>query len=98
MKHSNAYFKRTKLVKPKAVETRLIEELDYTTQEMQAWYEFMEDDPNADPWVRNMTNSCDWDCDFYELCLIELMGGDGKFIRRTKYQPSKYMEGRKIGR
>ena len=98
LKHSNAYFKRTKLVKPKAVETRLIEELDYTTQEMQAWYEFMEDDPNADPWVRNMTNSCDWDCDFYELCLIELMGGDGKFIRRTKYQPSKYMEGRKIGR
>jgi hypothetical protein len=97
LKNSNAYLKRTKMVKPQAVENRMVEELDYTTQEMAAWYEFM-DDQEGDPWTRTMIKSCEWDCDFQELCLIELMGGDGKFIRRTKYQPSKYMEGRKLGR
>jgi hypothetical protein len=97
LKNSNEYFKRSKIVKPQAVESRMVEELDYTTQEMVAWYEFMEDQ-EGDPWIRNLIKSCEWDCDFQELCLIELMGGDGKFIRRTKYQPSKYMEGRKLGR
>jgi hypothetical protein len=98
LKHTNSYFKRSKMVKPKAVESRLVEELDYTTQEIIAWYEFMEDEPSDDPWTRNMIKSCEWDCDFHELCLIELMGGDGKFIRKQKYQPSKYMEGRSLGR
>jgi len=97
LKGSNQYFKRTKIVKPKEIENRLVEELDYTMQEMAAWYDFMEDN-DEDPWTRTMIMSCDWDCDYHELCMVELMGGDGKFMRRTKYQPSTYLEGRKLGR
>ena len=97
LKENSTYFKRTRLKKPKAVQDRLVRELDMTTEEMQAYYEMAAENPGDDIWTRTMIYSCDWDCDFYELCLIELMGGDGKFIRKTKYQPSKYIEGRKLG-
>ena len=83
--------------KPVAVKDRLIRELDYTTEEMLAFHELAEDEPDEDPWTRNMIMSCEWDCDYSELCLIELMGGDGKLIRRSKYQPSGYIGGRKLG-
>lgn len=97
LKEYNTYFKRTRIKKPQVVQDRLVRELDFTTEEIAAYYEMAADNPGEDIWPRTMLLSCDWDCDFYELCLIELMGGDGKFIRKTKYQPSKYLEGRKIG-
>ncbi len=98
LKDSNSYLKRTRLKKPQAVEDRLVRELDFTTEEIAAWYEMADDNPGEDIWPRTMIQSCEWDCDFYDLCLVELLGGDGKFMRKTKYKPSKYLEGRKIGR
>ena len=97
LKGSSNYFKRSRIKKSRAIVNRLIEELDYTTQELEAWYEFHAEN-EGDPWTRTMIMSCDWDCDFQELCLVELMGGDGKFMRKTKYKPSTYLEGRKLGR
>ena len=94
LKDNNIYLKRSRQKKPKAVEDRLVRELDFTTEEIAAYTEMAADNPGEDIWPRTMIMSCDWDCDFYELCLIELLGGDGKFIRRTKYKPSKYLEGR----
>jgi hypothetical protein len=97
LKETNSYFKRSRIVKPQTIEDRLVRELDFTTEEIAAWYEMYGDSDQEDIWPRTMIKSCEWDCDFYDLCLVELMGGDGKFIRKSKYKPSGYLEGRKIG-
>ena len=96
LKQTSPYFKRSKLDKPQAMTDRMVVELDYTTQEMQAWYEFSDED--EDPWVRTFIKSCEWDCEFHEVCAIQLFGGDGKYLIKTKFKPSTYLEGRKIGR
>jgi len=98
LKYTNTYFRRSKVVKSEAITSRLVAEMDYSTQEMQSWYDLSDEHPMQDPWVRTMISSCDWDCDFQELCIHELLGGDGKFIRRNKFKPSTYLEGRTVGR
>lgn len=94
---SKSYFKRSRITKDDLLIDRQIEEFSYTAQEIEGWHE-MHEEGDIDPWVRTMIPSCDWDCDFYDLCLIELLGQDSKFMRRTKYQDSQYMKGRGIGK
>jgi len=96
LKLENKFFKRSKIIKDKALIDRQIEEFQYTAQEIEAWHE-MEEEEDIDPWVRTMIPSCDWDCDYHDLCIIELMGQDSKFMRRAKYQPSTYTKGRGLG-
>lgn len=90
------FFKRTRMDKVEDLTERQIEEFSYTAQEIEVWHEMDEKD-DIDPWVRTMIPSCDWDCEFHDLCLIELLGQDSKFIRRSKYQASKYTKGRGLG-
>ncbi len=98
LKGRTNFFKRTKLDKEEAITERQIEEFQITAQEMEVWHE-IEDDPDddQDPWVRTMIPACSWDCDFYDLCILELMGQDSKFMKRAKFQPSKYMKERDLG-
>jgi len=98
LKGRTNFFKRSKLIKDEAIINRQIAEFQITAQEMEVWHE-MEDDPedDIDPWVRTMIPSCSWDCDFYDLCILELMGQDSKFMRRAKYQPSEYAKKRGLG-
>ncbi len=92
LKGRSNFFKRTRMVKDQALVERQINELDWTHQEIQAWVDFMADNPNDDPWVRTAEMSCSWGCDFFDLCQVELIGGDGRFLRKTKYEPSDYVE------
>jgi len=98
LKVDNRYFKRSRVNKTGPVENRLVQEMDYTSQEIESYLEFAKDMPDADPWTRTMIMSCDWDCDFHDLCMVELLGGDGKFMRRSKYQQSKYAKERRVGK
>jgi len=95
LKSFNPFFHRVRLVKPRALSTRLMDEVKITANDMSNWLSM-----DGDPWVRSMQKSCEWDCDFYELCMVELMGGDGKFLRKTKYQGSEYAKRRrsKVGK
>ncbi len=91
----NNYFKRSRIIKDEKLINRQIEEFSYTAQELEVWHEMEEKE--IDPWVRTMIPSCAWDCDYYDLCVIELLGQDSSFMRRAKYQPSKYIKGRGLG-
>jgi hypothetical protein len=92
IKAFNPFFHRVRLVKPKALSRRLMEEVNLTSAEIEAWQSLGK---TQDVWVRSMQKSCEWDCDFYELCMVELMGGDGSLLRKTKYQGSEYAKRRR---
>lgn len=97
LKDFNPFFHRVRLTKPKVIADRLMEEVRYTIEEMEAFHE-MDEEGEIDPWIRSMQLSCDWDCDFYELCMVELMGGNTKFLKRRKYQQSEYAKRKQIGK
>lgn len=97
LRAEHKYFKRSRIDKSPELVNRQVEELSYTVQELEIWHEIHEKD-DIDPWVRTAIPSCAWDCDFHDLCVIELLGQDSKFMRRTKYQPSSYTKERNLGR
>ena len=94
------YFKRSRIIKEQFLEDRQVEEFTITAQEIEAWQEMHYDpepgDPK-DPWVRTLLPSCAWDCDFHDICTLELLGQDSKFMRRAKFQPSTYIKERGLG-
>lgn len=94
---NNKFLKRSRYTPTPATLDRTIAEFSYTAQEMEIWSQ-MGEEQELDPWVRTMVPSCDWDCEFHDLCMVELLGGDGKFMRRQKYQPSTYTKERNLGR
>jgi len=96
LKLESKFFKRTRITKDDALINRQIEEFSYTAQELESWLELSEEQ-DIDPWVRTMIPSCEWDCEFYDLCTLELLGQDSKFMRRSKYQPSQYQKERRRG-
>lgn len=100
LKLTNNYFKRSKIIKDDALINRQIQEFSYTAQEIEVWHEIADAQPTADtePWVRTMLPSCEWDCEFHDLCTIELLGQDSKFMRRSKYQQSDYQKEKKRGK
>lgn len=98
LKLTDNYFKRTKIIKDDYLINRQIEEFTYTAQELETWLEIHKEGEVKDPWVRTMIPSCEWDCDFYDLCHIEILGQDSKFMRRSKYQESQYQKERKRGK
>lgn len=102
LKLSTSFFKRSRIIKPTALINRQIEEFSYSAQELESWLELWQEqkakDDGIDPWVRTLVPSCEWDCDFHDLCMIELLGQDSKFMRRSKYQASKYQKGRRRGK
>jgi hypothetical protein len=103
LKLDNRFLKRSKLIKPDVLVSRQLEEFGYTVQEMEVWHEIAGDNAlnpankDEDPWVRTMIPSCEWDCEYHDLCMVELLGQDSEFIRKRKYQPSKYTEDRGLG-
>lgn len=94
LKLEDKFFKRTKLIKDEALINRQIEEFSYTAQEIEIWHE-MDEEQDIDPWTRTLIPSCEWNCDFQPLCLLELLGQDSTFMRRSKYQGSKYQKEKK---
>lgn len=96
LRSQNNYFRRSRIIKDQALIDRQIAEFSYTAQEIEIWHD-MHVEQDLDPWVRTMIPSCEWDCDFYDLCMIELLGQDSKFMRRTKYKPSEYAKERGLG-
>lgn len=97
LKLEDKFFKRSKIVKDEALVSRQMAEFEYTAQEIDIWLEMSQENPHMDPWTRTMIPSCEWDCDFHDLCAIELLGQDSKFMRRSKYQPSKYKKEKSSG-
>ena len=85
LKQFNPFFHRVRFIKPEVVSRRLMREVILTMAEIEAF-----DRDRKDPWVRSMQKSCEWSCDFYDLCMIELIGGNATHLRKTKYRDSEY--------
>lgn len=97
LKIDDRFRKRSRFIPPGDSLERTITEFSYTAQEIEVWHEIATNNPQDDPWVRTMEPSCEWGCDFHDLCMVEFMGGDGRFMRRAKYRPSEYIGDRGLG-
>lgn len=42
--------------------------------------------------ARTLTKDCKWDCEFHLLCLTELTGGDGTYIRKHDFEERRWEE------
>lgn len=91
-KNSTHWFKRSRIVKDPALINRQIEELDWTTMEMLSFIEFISENPDIDPWVRSLDRSCEWSCDFHDLCQADLLGADTTFMIKSQFRKSRYQE------
>jgi CRISPR/Cas system-associated exonuclease Cas4 (RecB family) len=91
-KDTSQFLKRSRIVKDPILVNRQIEELDWTSMEMLSFIEFVQDNPDSDPWVRSLDRSCNFACDFHDLCQADLLGADTSFMKKSQYRPSKYTE------
>lgn len=94
------FYKRTRQIKDPYLTAHLISDFFSAVEEMDYYFAELEANPEINPemiFTRNLQLSCQWDCDFQELCLGEMMGVDMSHMRKTRYKGSKYMKGRGRG-
>lgn len=75
---SHEWWRRTPLPRDRALTQQLVNEMMWSSREMKAA-------EKRGTFPRSPMKNCTWDCDFLDLCSIELMGGDGEDIRRLRY-------------
>lgn len=79
---SDRWFRRTKLPKSKHLTEQMMRELLMTSREIK-------EATRRGHFPRHPDKSCQWGCDFTELCIIDLNGGDTSDVIKLKYQPIK---------
>lgn len=79
------FFRRSRLPKDKPVTDRMMAELTMTAQEIEA-----AEAVNRFP--RTADKSCEWMCDYMDLCVVELTGGDTSSLIKMKYDQKKRNE------
>lgn len=71
------YYHRHRMDKPKTLMKMLLQEAVFTAYQIEAW----ENMP-----ARSLDKSCEWGCDYKELCYSELQGFDTNDIVRALYE------------
>lgn len=79
---SDQWFRRTRLPRDTELMERLMDELYMAADEVRN-----AERNNAFP--RTARKDCTWDCDFLDMCAVELMGGDASHIARTKFTTTR---------
>lgn len=74
----NQWFRRTSLPRDTNLTRTLMEEMSYTSREIQ-------DAERLGQFPRTPDKSCTWGCDFLEVCQLELAGGDPSDIIRIRF-------------
>ena len=75
----NNFFRRTRLPKDRVLTEQLMREATWTAREI-AEAEEREEFP------RSPDKACTWDCEYYDICVTELMGGDPSSIIKNKFE------------
>lgn len=75
LKKHNDYFRRERVPAPKKVVERLVKEAVLTADEI--------DERGVKP-IRAIERGCEW-CDFKDLCITQLYGGDARMLLKSKY-------------
>ena len=78
-RQTDRWFRRTPLPRDKALTKRMMQELLWTAEEMQHAIDTQQ-------FSRTAQKSCTWDCEFLNLCVTELMGGDISDIVKLQFQ------------
>ncbi len=76
------WFRRTRLPKDRPLTRQLIREMVMGADEIR-------EAQTKNRWPRSPDKGCKWGCDYLELCITELHGGDGNDIIKLKYHPIK---------
>lgn len=71
------FYYRHKMDKPKVLMKQLLQEAVFTAYQIEAF---------GNQPARSLDKSCDWDCDFKELCYSELQGHDVDYLIKTMYE------------
>lgn len=73
------WFRRTRLPKDRALVKTQISEMMMTAREMKSAERLSQ-------FPRSPMKSCTWDCDFLDLCALQLQGGDITDLLRLRYE------------
>lgn len=76
------FFRRTRLPKDKPITRQMMAELSMSVEEMEAAEE-------KGHFPRTPDKSCDWMCDYKDLCIIDLQGGNIEPAIKMKYEKRK---------
>jgi hypothetical protein len=76
----SSYFRRDVLERQPEMLRQVAREAYHTSKRMNA-YEFAK----SNFVERVVDRSCEWMCSYTELCAMELFGGDGRFLRKSRY-------------
>ena len=92
LKNHSTYFRRERVPKPPHVIETLVKEIDYTASKIERGYR---------P-VRSIERGCLFACDYLELCMTELYGGDAQQVERLNFRKATIedyygLEGLKAG-
>lgn len=79
------FFRRSRLPKDRPVTGRMMKELSMTANEIQR-----AERQGAFP--RTPDKSCQWGCDYEDLCIIDLHGGDTSSVIKMKYETRRRNE------
>jgi hypothetical protein len=78
----NDFFRRTRLPKDRPLTRQLMRELGWTAQEIQR-----AELRNRFP--RTPDKSCSWGCDYQDICIVELFGGDPTQLIKSNFEVVK---------
>lgn len=76
------FFRRSRLPKDKPVTQQMMAELDMASHEIEA-------SEQTGEFPRSPDKSCEWMCDYKDLCIIDLQGGDISSVIKMKYETRK---------
>lgn len=76
---SNDFFRRTRLPKDRPLTRQLMRELGWTAQEII-------DAERRQHFPRTPDKSCSWSCDYSDICIIELFGGDASQLIKSNFE------------
>lgn len=80
--NTSSFFRRTRMVKDEGIMRIQMQELEDSAFEMKIAAK-----RNAYP--RTVRKTCVWDCDYKDLCITELMGGDISSLVKANFERSK---------
>lgn len=86
---TDPFFRRTKLPKDPPVLKQMVKETTQTAQEIMAAEKRSRFPRTFIP------NSCKWDCEFRDVCIVELHGGDAEPMKKMNFERRKRGESRK---
>jgi hypothetical protein len=78
----NDFFRRTRLPKDRPLTRQLMRELGWTAMEIQRA-------ESANRFPRTPDKSCTWGCDYSDICIVELFGGDPTQLIKSNFEVVK---------